>query len=246
MSTIIDRIRFGRSNITYKIKRTARRKTLAVSVSADAGVTVLAPPRLRRKLIAEIVNMQAAWIVEKQDQAARFGVRKKRRFVSGESIPYLGRHYQLKVVSKRGRFVEASVLVNRGQFRVTVGQGWSREQKREAVRMALRGWFRMHSLERFTKIADQFSQQLGIAYKNLRVFEMKSRWGSSGTNANLRLNWRTIMAPRRLVEYVVAHELCHLKHNDHSSAFWLLLKSVMPDYVLRREQLAILGVTLDL
>jgi len=150
------------------------------------------------------------------------------------------------VVAKGGQELKSTVQMYRGQLLVNVFRRWSRDRKQVAVRKALHVWFRERAFEWFTIIADQYSQRLGIPYRCLRLFEMKSRWGSSGINGTLRLNWRIIMAPRRLVEYVVAHEICHLKHNHHSTTFWTLLAKVMPDYAQRREQLAGLGSTLDL
>lgn len=79
----------------------------------------------------------------------------------------------------------------------------------------------------------------------VEVREMKTRWGSGGENGKVRFNWRIVMAPKRLLEYVVAHELCHIKHHDHSREFWRLLSRVMPDFDQRRDELERLGPTLD-
>ena len=85
------------------------------------------------------------------------------------------------------------------------------------------------------------ASRLGLSYVTIGIREMKKRWGSGGQSGRLTFDWRIMMAPRRLVEYVVAHELCHLKYNDHSRDFWRLLERVMPDHERRRTELAING-----
>ena len=95
------------------------------------------------------------------------------------------------------------------------------------------------------RICESVAPRLGVQYQSVRILEMKTRWGSGGPDGQLRFNWRIVMAPRALVEYVVAHELCHLRHSTHSPAFWRLLAQFMPDHEDRRQRLAILGPTFD-
>jgi predicted metal-dependent hydrolase len=85
-----------------------------------------------------------------------------------------------------------------------------------------------------------------VPVKGVALREMKTRWGSGGNDGVLRFNWRIVMAPRRLVEYVVAHEQCHLRYHDHSQQFWRLLARVIPDFQERRQELERLGPSLDL
>lgn len=241
-----DQVQFGRTTITYEITRSRRRQTVGITVNPDATVTAVAPSGVWRRRIRQIVQDKAAWVVEKQDAVARHGRPCPRQLVSGESLPYLGRNYQLKIVQLRRREVTPSVRMERGQLRVEVARHWGADRKREAVREVLRQWYRDHAFEHVEAIAERFSRRLGVTYKSLQIYEMKTRWGSGGTSGRLRFNWRIIMAPRRLVEYVVAHELCHLRHNDHSAPFWRMLATAIPDYEQRRVELAHRGPRLDL
>lgn len=246
MSRVIDQVRFGKTQIIYEIVRSGRRSTVGITVNPDATVTVVAPSGVWRRRVKEVVCRRAAWIVQKQDAMNRYGRAVKRRLVSGESLPYLGRNYQLKLLYEPGRDVKAGVQVERGQFIVAVGRRWSREHKHEAIRDVLRDWYREHACRHIFDIAEGYCHRLGVRYKSIQIYEMQTRWGSGGTSGRLRFNWRTIMAPRRLVEYVVAHELCHLRHDHHSPAFWRMLSAVMPDYEQRRVELNHIGPTMDL
>lgn len=246
MAAVVDEIQFGRTRIVYEIIRSRRRATVAITVNPDTTVTVTAPSGVWRQRIRDAVTSRASWIVEKQDVAQLRGRGRKLRLVSGEALPYLGRDYQLKVSHLSGRDIRPKVRVQRGQVLVSVGRGWARDRKHQVIRESLRQWYRDHADQRITEVADRYSRRLGVTYNALQIYEMQTRWGSGGTSGRLRFNWRTIMAPRRLVEYVVAHELCHIRHNHHSTAFWRLLASVMPDYEQRRTELAHLGPRLDL
>lgn len=246
MTAVIDEIQFGRTRVPYEIIRSKRRETIGISVNPDTTVTVVAPAGVWRRQIREVVASRAAWVVEKQDVAGRHGPSRTRKLVSGEALPYLGRDYQLKVVHAAGWDGPADVHVERGRCYVTVGRGGTKEQTREAVRAALRSWYREHAHAWIAEVAERYGSRLGVTYKATQIYEMRTRWGSGGGSGRLRFNWRTIMAPRRLVEYVVAHELCHVRHSHHSPAFWRMLGSVMPDYEQRRLELAYLGPRLDL
>ena len=81
-------------------------------------------------------------------------------------------------------------------------------------------WYKTHAREHLEVLAATHARRLGVKHQSVQIYEMKKRWGSGGSNGRLRFNWRIIMAPRRLVEYVVAHEVCHLVHADHSPAFF--------------------------
>ena len=246
MAALIDEVKFGRTCIAYEIVRSKQRKTVGITVNTDKTVTVVAPSGVWRQRIREAVAGRASWIVEKQDAVRRRGQTRARNLVSGEALPYLGREYQLKIIHVAGRDQPAVVHVERGQFFVKVGRGWASDRKRDAIRVALRGWYRDHAYDRIVQIAERYGRRLGVTYKAIQIYEMRTRWGSGGGSGRLRFNWRTIMAPRRLVEYVVAHELCHLRHEHHSPAFWRMLGTVMPDYEQRRLELAHIGPRLEL
>ncbi|WP_261340138.1 M48 metallopeptidase family protein [Rhodopirellula europaea] len=95
-------------------------------------------------------------------------------------------------------------------------------------------------------LSNRFCQMLGVEASEVVIRNYSQRWGSATQNGRLAFNWRIIMAPRPLIDYVAAHEACHLIHNDHSADFWRLLERIMPDYESRRLQLAINGAKFQL
>ena len=240
-----DCVVFGRTKIDYLIQRTSRRKTIAITVNPDKSVTVAVPKGTRRTLVAKKVHQKAEWIVRQQERLRRNGRQSRKAFVSGESFCYLGRQYQLKILRRSTAPSNPQATMFRGRFVVPVARRWGAKRRRSAVQAALVTWYREHADVQICSAVDRYSARLGVAALGIEVREMKTRWGSSGMDGRLRFNWRIVMAPKRLLEYVVAHELCHIRYHDHSREFWRLLSRVMPDYERRRQELERLGPSLD-
>lgn len=245
MTTQSDRVQFGKTEIAYEIRRSANRRTVAITVCPDQSIQVVAPKGLRRSRIAPIVKKKAAWIVGCWEQNGRAYRSTEKSLVSGESLRYLGRQYPLVVHRAKTGDSRASVKLVRGRFCVTVRSNLSVEDARSACRNALEAWYRLHAESQLAQLVERISLALRVRFNDVQVREFAKRWGSA-SNGVIRLNWRIIMAPRRVVEYIVAHELCHLRHDNHSPAFWRMLSSFMPDYRERRSELACIGPLLDL
>ena len=136
-----------------------------------------------------------------------------REFVSGESVLYLGRHYRLKVDPRatgdaklRGGWLHVPAL---GEV-----------QKTAHVRAALVSWFRRHAVERLPERVEAWRSKVGTPMPRVIVADQQKRWGSCNQRGTIRLNWRIIQAPMRLIDYVVVHELVHLRHRGHSRSYW--------------------------
>ncbi len=231
---------FGGELLSFSIVHTARRKTVAISVGLD-GVRVLAPTDLDDDRILKIVWKKGPWLLRKLATYRELGgAPSPREFVSGETFHYLGRPYRLKVVAD-----EAAVLtriVARGASLVApVLPDTNPTVHRSAVRSALRLWYRDHAKIHFPVRAASIGELLGIAPPAVDVVDQSKRWGSCDARGRIRLNWRLIMAPMTLVDYVIAHEVCHVLEHNHSRRFWRSLETIMPDYENRVRQLDRLG-----
>lgn len=229
-------VRFGSAEICYKVVRSSRRKkTIALSLG-EQGLTVLAPMRTPGETLEAIVKKRSAWIVAKQAQLTeRLSHRDPPRTLrSGEMLNYLGRQYRLKHVpdlpSTRmwGRYIQVS------------------EDTSEEVYAALRGWYRNRAEEKLLARVAHYAPKLDHRPSKVLIREQKRRWGSCNAKGEVRLNWRIIMAPLSLIDYVVVHELVHLEHLNHSKAYWQRLYEILPDYKERQRQLDQLGIRLTL
>ncbi|MDP2824763.1 MAG: SprT family zinc-dependent metalloprotease [Sulfuritalea sp.] len=223
---------FGTETIGYQIRFLPTRRTLGIEVHPDLSVVVRAPADCDTDIIQARVNKRAPWISKQLTNFRRYSPRTPaRRYVSGETHLYLGRQYRLKV----GAGETASVRMNRGQIAVTVPAG---RADPERVKAMLHQWYLDHAKDVFGKIMDQYlSLFKDHGRPRLVARAMQSRWGSLSPAGTMTLNVNLVRAPRACVEYVVAHELCHLKHRDHDTRFYRLLGQLMPDWEKRKQRL---------
>lgn len=231
---------FGGELLSFVIERTARRKTVAISVGFD-GVRVLAPADLDDGRLISIVRKKGAWLLRKQAGYRDLGGSQVvREFVSGETFYYLGRPYRLKVIpdaatvltriTARGSTLVAPVPLQAPPIICRV-----------AVRSGLRLWYGEHAKIHFPVRARTFAALLGIPTPTVHVVDQSKRWGSCDARGRIRLNWRLVMAPMSLVDYVIAHEACHVLEYNHSRRFWRSLETIMPDYEARVRELNRMG-----
>lgn len=225
-------IEYGSLTIPFTLTRT-RRRTLGIHVYPDLSVKVVAPMGAPLKWILKSVRRKAPWILKKQQHFETFlPPVPPRQYISGETHRYLGRQYRLKVLENGPR----SVKLLRGQIVVSTNGNSSND----TAKKLLEGWFRDRAKE---VLAERVStcleslQKHEISQPIITYRRMKTRWGSCSTSGRVTLNTELIHVPKQCIDYVVTHELCHLKEHNHSSAFYRMLEGVMPDWRERREKL---------
>jgi len=230
----MDTLEYGGTRIDYEIRLLPARRTLSIEVHPDRRVVVRAPADCGREVIAARVRRRAAWIQRQLAEFERYQPRTPpRRYVSGESHWYLGRQYRLKVASAD----TPGVTLTRGEMRVGVA-GTPRAEK---VRAILQCWYRERARLHFSSEIESWLPRLGVpGPARLVVRTMRSRWGSLSAARTMTLNLGLIRAPRACIQYVIAHELCHLRHRKHDAAFYAHLEGVMPDWRKRKAQLELL------
>ena len=222
-------VKYGDREIAYAVEFSCR-KTLEISVMPDSAVQVKAPQGVSFEAIAQKVQKKAPWIVEKQDWFAKFPkAMPPRQYLGGETHSYLGRRYRLKIEDGD----TCSVKINGGFIRVV-----SNDVSSDAVRKLMEEWLRLRALVQFRKILELYVAKFKIeAPLRLQIRKMKTRWGSLSKGGVLTLNLSLVATPKECIEYVVVHELCHLKYANHGDAFFALLESRLPDWKRRKMKL---------
>ena len=237
------RIRFGNTTIDYDVRRSDRRKK-TVQITVDGGgVQVAAPMTTPDTELQAIVRKRAPWILSHASGEMLEAAPK--RFVSGETLPYLGRNVRMVIEPADVR--SPQVRFDHWRFRVTVPTTLDGDERYEPIRRAVVGWYRERAAERLPEIMERWWPRLGRGeMPKILVRDQRQRWGSCAPDGTLRFNWRAMMLKPALIEYVVAHELAHLTHRNHSTDFWGLLSKAMPDAQQRRNRLREAGRTLPL
>jgi predicted metal-dependent hydrolase len=222
---------YGRDTIRYEVRFLASRQTLAIEVHPDSRVLVRAPVGCPEALIAERVQKRAAWISRQLTEFERYRPRTPaRQYVNGESHLYLGRRYRLKLLLGE----MPSVTLARGRLLVCLPG----EPDPERVKALLHRWYLDRAQAVFGEVLEaRLLHFKGVEHPRLIVRAMQSRWGSLSRAGTMTLNVNLVRAPRPCIEYVVTHELCHIKHRDHDARFFRLLGQVMPDWEQRKQRL---------
>ena len=236
-------VRYGDSTIEYEVRRSGRRKK-TVQITVDGGgVQVAAPATTPESELRAIVRKRAAWILRQAGEDLLDAAPK--RFVSGETLPYLGRNVRLVVEPSDVR--SATLRFDHWRFRVAVPHTLDVAERREPIRRAVVAWYRRRAAERLPRVVGRWWGRLGRGEPSrVLVRDQRQRWGSCAPDGTLRFNWRAMMLKPALIEYVVAHELAHLTHRNHSADFWGLLRGVMPDAAPRRRELREAGRALPM
>lgn len=212
-----------------KVKQIIRtpRKTLAIEVHADGRVIVRAPLRTSRREIDLVVAAKEDWIRRKQADLARQALRvpKTKTFSEGESFPYLGDAYLLKLVEKQAQALELD-----GTFNL-------RRSDLPRAGQVFEAWYKAQARRIFEARVAEISRLNGFHPNRLRLSSARTRWGSCSAKGSISLTWRLVMAPPSIIDYVIVHELVHLIEHNHSSRFWARVEAIVPDYRLRRKWL---------
>jgi hypothetical protein len=234
-------VRFGGTVITYTVVRSRRRKkTVTITIDPAEGVVVAAPLRAPNERIDEIVRKRGGWIVQ---TCASYPVRyPAKQFVSGESLPYLGRQVRLEVIqTEQGHPV---LEFNHWTFRLRMPGDCAPGQRRDVAHRAVMQWYKQRALHRVWERVQWWSRVLGVAPQEVRMASQRRRWGSCGPDNVLRMNWRTVLLEPALMDYVIVHELAHLLERNHSPRFWAHVIRAMPDCRERRNRLKGAGAEL--
>lgn len=205
--------------------RRSRRRTLAISVHPDGTLELVAPKDAPLAAILAKVARRASWIATQRRGFQKMNARRPApRYVSGATHRYLGRQYRLKVSVG----AESKVILRGACFHVQV-----RDRSEESVKKALDGWFRRLADEQFRKRLAKWAvwcRQRHLPEPRLRLRKMPKRWGSALPDGTICLNPELIHASSACIDYVLTHEICHLKHPDHGPEFHGLLKQLLPDW----------------
>jgi predicted metal-dependent hydrolase len=231
-------LQFGTTEIRYAIVYSGR-KTLGITVNPDGQVIVKSPQDASKNEIETKIKKRAAWILKQQAFFKSFGEKlPPRRYISGESHLYLGKQYILQLVETHGRASKNSVSFKGRSFEIVC----SSKSKAESL---MKAWYKERAKIKFAEIAEPVIQRFkkyNVEPTSLYIQTMDNRWGSCTPKGKIILNTELIKAPKPCIEYVIAHELCHLLHRNHTQAFYNLLAAEMPDWERWKNKLEVMRI----
>lgn len=231
--------------IPYRLRRSARARHVRIRILPD-GVEVVAPPRLAAARIAEAVEGRRDWIMAhlarlRRAHDAHPGAE---HLEDGAHIPLRGRPTLLRLIP-HGR-ARVQIGFERDEVRVRVPADLGRDAAEATVTAALVRALRTQARADAEAAIGRFGPPHGLVPRALRIRDARSLWGSCTARGDVHVNWRLVLAPPPVLDYVVVHELCHLRERHHQPAFWRLVAEIMPDYARERAWLRQHGALLTL
>lgn len=219
------RIDLDGTTVEYAVRYSADARRARIDVDVH-GVTVVVPEGARLDPAA-FLREKAAWVVEKRREFARYRERvPDRTFEPGETFPVLGSERELVVEPAReNRLTEATIRLRQSAV------------EQSSVKRALENFYRALARERFTERADHYAPRMGVEYEQIEVRNQRTKWGSCSSTGTLGLNWRLLLAPPAISDYVVVHELAHLREMHHGEAFWSIVEVFDPAWEEHRTWL---------
>lgn len=224
-----NQIQFGKHTIDFELKY-ATRKTLGIKVNPDTSVLVTAPQELSIDKINEVVRKKAMWILNQKSYFLEMNpIDNKIIIKSGYSVHYLGRRYKLAIEVNN----KEEVAYKGNHFLITA-------KKKERAEKVFKEWLKHRSMQKIIEFSKPLIGKFAAVHQvpdEISFQEMPTRWGSCTVKNKLIFNPRLIHTPKRCIEYVIMHELCHLVHKHHNKDFFDLLTRMMPDWEKRKEKL---------
>lgn len=222
-------------NVTLTVKK-SNRKTLSIYIERDGSVSVLAPNSTADSEITQILKNKEYQIYKHLAEWKTLNIAKvEREVVNGQSYLYLGRNYRLELVDEQHQ----PLLLKNGYFLL-------RKQDKSKANSLFIDFYKDKGLPKIVERVQRFKTKMGVEVGQVRVMELQNRWASCSDKGNLNFHWKCFMASLDVLDYLVVHELAHLIHKNHSSAFWNEVDKVLPSYRRQTEWLKNNGAALDL
>ncbi|WP_341328943.1 SprT family zinc-dependent metalloprotease [Methylotuvimicrobium sp. KM2] len=222
---------------TYQIRRSSKATKARITV-APGKVQVVAPAGISERTLHRFVEQKQQWVIQAlnrlEARVQQVESLAPEFYIDGVDIPYQGERYRLNVMPTRLKRVKLEFF---DRFIAHVPEAMPSGDHSEAIRDALIRWMKIDAKLKTEHYVERHKHRHLLSPRSISIRSQKSRWGSCGIHNDIHLNWLLILAPPEVFEYVVVHELCHIKVRNHSSSFWQLVADHLPDYRQRRNWL---------
>ncbi|NLZ47495.1 MAG: M48 family metallopeptidase [Clostridiales bacterium] len=230
--------------IQYNVIK-SKRKTIELSINDKKEIVIKAPINCSNEYINKFLKDKQKWITERLDVIEkRLSSRVYLEFKTGERLLYLGKSYPLVVEYDKGNRIGAGF--DKGEFRLVLPHYLEGEPRKEAAKKIIIDLYKKMAKSLLKERTEFYSKLIGVTVNRVFIKGQKTLWGSCSSKNNINYNWKLIMAPLEVLDYVVVHELCHIIHRNHSNAYWQEVEKYMPDYKKRIKWLKEYGFSLQL
>lgn len=212
----------------YTLKRSDKAKHARLEIRPEEGLTVVLPASYGLERARELVLKKQRWVVDKLRTLGQAGMLRREPIRSGDRLPYLGR--SMKIEARESGSRAGGVRVGEDRLVVWLAAG-------DTLHLPLEKWYREQAKDKIGPMVAELSRMMGLRYNRVTLKSQRTLWGSCSRKRNLNFNWRLIMTPEQVIEYVVIHELAHLRQMNHSPRFWQIVEKHCPSWREHRKWL---------
>ncbi|MBU0705662.1 M48 family metallopeptidase [Patescibacteria group bacterium] len=223
--------------VPITVRRSPRARRLRLQIESEKPELVMVIPRYALSMqIDSFLRKQTPWIEKHWNQALKKSAqRPKRRHKDGDTYFYFGETLTLKLIPSLSW--KPGIRVSGNNLEITLHNATTLSDGKKAIKKIVQEFYKKKAEEVIHDRLQFFNEHYRLKYNRVTFRNQKTRWGSCSSAKNLNFNWRLIMAPIEIIDYVVVHELCHLKHMNHSTSFWRLVAEAIPEYKGMRKWL---------
>ena len=220
----------SKGRMDFVLKKSSRRRTISISVDKQARIAVAAPSYTADKEIFLFIQQKSDWILEKVQEAQKYmkDIRQK-KFEHGHCFMFMGKKYPLKIEEHSRK--RTTVNFDGSCWQVLLAGHINPQQRAKHIKEKMLKWYREQAKEVLGGRIFHYSRIIGLGPQRIAVRSQKRIWGNCDTRTQtINLNWQIILTPLSVIDYIVVHELCHLKVPNHSQRFWREVKNILPQY----------------
>lgn len=230
------------TELKYTIVRSRRRKTAAILVHPDSTIEVRVPDTMQESAIAELIRTKSSWINDKQEELKHRQIQRPApKYIAGELFLLRGNYHTLVIDEGRGM-----IAVEKNTIRVTVPPGLVGDDCSKYISMKMHSFYSDEALRFLRERSFFLGRQNNLLPIYVGVKGYKSRWGCCFDDGRIYFNWKLILAPEEIIDYVIVHELCHLRERNHAKVFWQMVAAILPNWQQSRTWLRSNGHNLEL
>ncbi|MEF8847497.1 MAG: SprT family zinc-dependent metalloprotease [Candidatus Paceibacterota bacterium] len=237
-------LHIGQITLPYEVTWSENRSTIGIELTSDKELIVKAPITANDGDIERVLENKKPWLLKKlSGLEERSSSPREKEFYSGEKLLYNGRRYRLKLDLKETDGVEVHLKDN--LFIITAPESLGEDQRRKEIKNSLLNWYKKRAKNNFKKRTKRYARKLDIEKVEVNILDSSRKWGELKDEV-IALHWKLVLAPVKIQDYVIVHELAHFKHKNHTSGFWNTVGAVLPDYEERKKWLRLNSAKLEI
>lgn len=221
-------IQIDNTTINYVLTKSDRARNIRLSIHREKGLRITVPRTYRIEEVESFIRQKQRWITKHLQRTLQINEYVRRELDEDESIEFLGKNYPIRIITGARRGISCSMKEDYFEFHISFMI--QPDDRQKYIRAVLKKWMRTQAKHIIPFRVSMVNERIGFRFQRISIKDQRTRWGSCSKKGNLNFNYRLLMAPMEIIDYIIVHELVHLKEQNHSHRFWSIVKQFCPQY----------------